>query len=78
MYPNERKTAKVPLFTKGLKLDTNNYRPISLLPIVSKVFEKNVYSQLYHYLNDNKLLLSCQSGFHSVQRYSHSFACGDK
>ena len=37
-----------------------------MLPIVSKVFEKIVYSQLYHYLNDNKLLLSCQSGFHSV------------
>ena len=32
--------AKVPLFKKGLTLDTNNYRPISMLPIVSKVFEK--------------------------------------
>ena len=35
-------------------------------PVVSKVFEKNVYNQLYHYLNSNKLLLGCQSGFRSL------------
>ena len=61
IYPSEWKTARVtPVFKKGIKSDPNNYRPISAIPIVSKVFEKNVYNQLYHYLNENKLLLSCQ------------------
>ena len=40
---------------KGVKSDLNNYRPISVIPVVSKVFEKIVYDQLYQYLNDNKL-----------------------
>ena len=55
-----------PVFKKGIKSDPNNYRPISVIPIVSKVFEKNVYNQLYHYLNEDKLLLSCQSRFRSL------------
>ena len=64
IYPSEWKTAKVtPVFKKSIKSDPNNYRPISVIPIV---FEKIVYNQLYHYLNGNTLLLSCQSGFHSL------------
>ena len=67
IYPNDWKAAKVtPLFKKGLKLDPNNYRPISVIPVFSKVLEKIVYNQLYHYLDDNKLLLGCQSGFRSL------------
>ena len=49
--------------TKGVKSNLNSYRPISVIPVVSKVFEKIVYDQLYQYLNDNQLLSSCQSGF---------------
>ena len=55
-----------PIFKKGSKSDINNYRPISVIPLVSKVLEKLVYDQLYHYLNDNKLLSSCQSWFRSL------------
>ncbi|XP_015762197.1 PREDICTED: RNA-directed DNA polymerase from mobile element jockey-like [Acropora digitifera] len=67
IYPTEWKTARVtPVFKKGVKSDLNNYRPISVIPVVSKVFEKIVYDQQYQYLNDNKLLSSCQSGFHSL------------
>ena len=59
--------AKVtPRFKKGIKSDPNNYRPISVIPIISKVFERIVYNQLFHYLDDNKLLLGCQSGFRSL------------
>ena len=54
-----------PLFKKGVKSDHNNYRPISVIPIISKVFERIVYNQLFHYLDDNKLLLGCQSEFRS-------------
>ena len=67
IYPNDWKTAKVtPLFKKGIKSDPNNYRPISVIPIISKVFERIVYNQLFHYLDDNKLLLGYQSGFRSL------------
>ena len=67
IYPTEWKLARVtPIFKKGSKSDINNYRPISVIPVVSKVLEKLVYDQRYHYLNDNKLLSSCQSGFRSL------------
>ena len=67
IYPTEWKTARVtPVFKKSVKSDLNNYRPISVIPVVSKVFEKIIYDQLYQYLNNNKLLSSCQSGFCSL------------
>ena len=67
IYPTEWKMARVtPVFKKVEKSDLNNYRPISVIPVVSKVYEKNVYDQLYQYLNDNQLLSSCQSGFRSL------------
>ena len=40
-----------------------NYRPISILPIISKVFEKEVFQQLFHYLKVNSILSKFQSGF---------------
>ena len=64
IYPNDWKTAKVtPLYKNGIKLDPYNYRPIPIIPIISKVFEGIVYNQLFHYIDDNKLLLRCQSVF---------------
>ena len=67
IFPNEWKIAKVtPLFKKGSKREPGNYRPISVLPFVSKVFEKIVYHQLYHYLQENRLLNTYQSGFRSM------------
>ena len=37
--------------------------PISLLPTISKVFERNIYDQMYEYLNKNNLLAEEQFGF---------------
>ena len=51
---------------KGKKDHPNNYRPISVIPVVAKIFEKFVHEQLYNYLNDNDLLANCQSGFVSL------------
>ena len=45
--------------------DIFNYRPISVLPVVARLFEKLIYEQLYPYRNENNLLFSGQSGFRS-------------
>ena len=69
--PSEWKQAKVvPLFKSGNKDDLDNYRPISILPILSKILEKAVFHQLHSYLSENSLLSPYQSGFranHSTQ-----------
>ena len=66
-FPDEWKIAKVtPIFKKGSKSDLNNYRPISVLLIVSKLFEKIIYQQLYEHLDKNKLFNIYQSGFRSL------------
>ena len=55
-----------PIFKNGSKSDLKNYRPIYIVPAVAKSFEKIVYDQLYHCLNENGLLNNCQSGFLSL------------
>ena len=63
-FPDLWKEAKVkPLFKSGSKDDINNYRPISILPTVSKLIEKWVEMQFSQYLNEFNLLHKSQSGF---------------
>jgi hypothetical protein len=63
-YPSQFKTAKVcALFKKGDKTKPTNYRPISVLPIASKLLERHVFNAVTKYLNDNDLMFSGQSGF---------------
>ena len=51
------KNAKVvPLFKKGNRSDVGNYRPVSILPVLSKILEKVVHSQLECYLNSQNLV----------------------
>ena len=45
----------------------SNYRPISLLPTISKIFERILYNQLYDYFNSNNLLAEEQYGFRTNQ-----------
>ena len=52
--------------TRFLMGDPPNYRPISIIPVVAKVFERIVYDQLYRYLTENKLLCCYQSGFRTL------------
>ena len=40
-----------------------NYRPVSLLPICGKIFEKLIFNALYSFFEDHKLFNPCQSGF---------------
>ena len=62
-----------PIFKKGKRQDVNNYRPISIIPAVAKVFERIIYDQLVKYLNDNDLLANCQPGFRSLHSTRTSF-----
>ena len=63
-YPDMWKLANVtPIFKKGDKQLIKNYRPISLLPICGKIFEKIIFNQLYKYLDANNLFTKNQSGF---------------
>ena len=52
-----------PIFKKENRNLLKNYRPISLLPICGKIFEKLIFNHLYTYLNNNDLLTKNQSGF---------------
>ena len=64
--PQSWKNAKVtPIFKAGDPTDVSNYRPISVIPVIMKVFERIVHNQLSIYLNDTKLLYEYQSGFRS-------------
>ena len=66
-FPDSWKIARVsPIFKDGDKTEKSNYRPISVLPVVSRLFEKLVFNQLYQYLNDNCFVNSNQSGFREL------------
>ena len=63
-FPDACKIAKVnPLFKKVPKTDLSHYRPISLLPLLSKVFERIVFNQTKEFLGLNKIVCDYQSGF---------------
>ncbi len=64
VYIDEWKRARVtPIFKSGDRRQCENYRPISILPVVSKAFEKEVFRQVYRYLSESSLLSKFQSGF---------------
>ena len=74
IFPDALKVAKVkPLYKKGDNCCFNNYRPISLLPTISKIFERVMFTQLYSYFNNNNLLSEQQYGFRS--QHSTELAC---
>ena len=56
-FPLMCKTAKVkPLYKKGKNAESENYRPVSLLPILSKIIERVVYNQLIEHLEKHDIL----------------------
>jgi len=73
-FPLALKKAVVkPIFKSGDKLCVSNYRPISILAAISKIFEKVVAEQLIDYLDHTDALHPCQFGFR--KRYSTESAC---
>ena len=64
VFPNSLKIAKViPVFKAGDVKSVTNYRPISILPVFSKIFEKVIYKRLDDFLAKNEILHKNQFGF---------------
>ena len=77
IVPSAWKQAKiVPIFKSGDMENAENYRPISVLPVLSKLLEKAVHDQLLTFLESNELLNNSQFGYrekHSTQLASTLF-----
>ena len=64
IFPEQLKIAKViPIYKKDDDTIFSNYRPISILPAISKIIEKVIYGQMYCYFSQNKLFSDSQYGF---------------
>ena len=64
IFPNSLKIAKItPIFKSGDSTDMANYRPISILPCLSKIFEKIVYERISSHLTENNIITKAQFGF---------------
>ena len=64
IVPSKLKTAKVnPVFKSGNKHKFTNYRPISILPSISKLLEKVVYNRIYDFITNHRILSPNQLGF---------------
>ena len=63
-FPNNWKKGNiVTVYKKSEKDIVKNYRPVSLLPILSKIYEKCIFDSIYNYFERKNLFTSCQSGF---------------
>ena len=64
VFPSEWKKGNiVPIHKKGDKQNIKNYRPVSLLPICGKIFERLIFNEMFIYFSANKLISKNQSGF---------------
>lgn len=73
IFPDILKVAKVsPIFKKGNEELLENYRPVSILPIFGKIFEKIIYSRLYSFFVSQGLLHEKQFGFRAGHSTSHA------
>ena len=74
-YPERLKFSLIkPIYKSGDKSSPSNYRPISLLPTFSKIFEKVIYNRIFDHLNSNAILDEHQFGFRrevSTENASH-------
>jgi hypothetical protein len=63
-FPKQMKIAKVrPIYKKRRKEEVSSYRPISILPVFSKIFEMLEYSRVVSFLNKYNLILDAHNGF---------------
>ena len=63
-FPDTMKIAKViPLYKSGDTMNISNYRPVSILPVFSKILERVMYDRLFKFINKHKILYKYQFGF---------------
>ena len=63
-FPEDwKKSNVVPIHKKQFKNLIKNYRPISLLPIFSKILERLIFNSMFNFFRQNNLFTKCQSGF---------------
>ena len=73
VFPDELKIAKViPLFKTGNRNSVSNYRPISILPTLSKIFEKLINKRIYEFLETHNIIYNCQFGFRQKHSTIHA------
>ena len=73
IFPDKLKLAKVlPFYKKGDECIFDNYRPISILPAISKIFEKIMFEQIHTYFSANKLYYNHQYGFRQNHSTEHA------
>ena len=73
VFPTELKIARViPIFKAGDTSSFTNYRPVSVLPLFSKILERLMYTRLLSFINKHNLLYKFQFGFRS--QHSPNFA----
>ena len=73
IFPSKLKISTVtPLHKKGSNLDPNNYRPISLLSVFSKTYEKVLYARIYKFMENSQSFYSRQFGFRSNPSTNHA------
>ena len=74
MFPESIKVAKVvPTFKSGSSQDINNYRPISLLSVFSKIIEKIVHQRFYIFLQEDDIIYIAHYDFQKNKSTIHSF-----
>ena len=67
-FSDQRKLSKViPIFKHDSKTNVANYRPISILPAISKILEKIYYNRLQTFIHNNDILSSSQHGFRNFR-----------
>ena len=72
-YPSKLKMSKItPIYKADDETDPNNYRPISLLSIFNRIFEKMMYKRLANFIEKNNLLYNGQYGFGSTHSTRHA------
>ena len=73
--PAWKKKRLTPVFKNGDTEDVNNYRPISILPIAMKIFEKIVHRQVSDFLDEHDILSKSQSGFRNTHSTDTAVIC---
>ena len=75
IFPHELKIAKIiPLYKAGDKYIVSNYRPISILPFFSKIYERVMYDRMLHFIEQKSILCPCQFGFRKQHSTCHAIS----